>query len=244
MNIKELREICQPKRTEPFLTRTIRRFSIYITWILTFTPITANQVTLSMLFFDLLGAAMIVFGDYTYAVIGVGFTLLSFVIDVVDGEVARYRKTQSIDGAYLDLLIHRISKPLFIMAIAFNVFFRQGDVTILILGFIFAHGVSLKNAIFSTKCEIYHRSRDTSGTDYLPEHLIIKEKPQGNDRRLSGMRKVYKNFFFFYKYPTLLLILSAGVVLNLSGYIIFFYGIVSPFIIAINLYYEYMRGFK
>jgi len=252
MNIKQLRKICQPERKEPILIALIRKFSIYITWLLTFTPVTANQVTLSMLFFNIMGAIMIAFGDYTYAIIGVGLGIVAYVMDVVDGEVARYRKTNSINGAYLDLLIHRISNPVFIMAIAFHAFSQDNNMLILVLGFVFAHSVVMKNIIFSTKCEIYKRSEELSDEDnlseetiYLPVHLIQRETQPGKTvSKIRGVRKFYQKFFFFYRYPALLFILSAGIILGISKYLIFFYGALSPLIIAINLYYEYMRGFK
>jgi phosphatidylglycerophosphate synthase len=107
-SIEELRRVCQP-RVEPTLTsRLVRRVSIYLTWALVRTPLTANQVTVLFLVSGLTGALLLGSGGYRWTVLGVVLLQLSVLLDYSDGEVARYRKATSALGSFLDIHFHLV----------------------------------------------------------------------------------------------------------------------------------------
>jgi phosphatidylglycerophosphate synthase len=84
----------------------MRRVSPYLTRVVLATPIPANAVTAAMIPTGLLAALCITIPGLWGAVLGVLFIQLQLLLDCVDGEVARWRKTFSPLGIYLDQLGH------------------------------------------------------------------------------------------------------------------------------------------
>jgi len=84
----------------------MRRVSPYATRVVLATPIPANAVTAAMIPAGLLAALCITIPGVWGAVLGVLFIQLQLLLDCVDGEVARWRKTFSPLGIYLDQLGH------------------------------------------------------------------------------------------------------------------------------------------
>ena len=105
--IRNLRFYC--KRVDiPIYGRTLRRVSIYLTWLLVRTPISANQVTILQGIVGIVGAVLL---GYRKFVLGAIFLHLGFLLDLCDGEVARWKHQESRSGNYLDLIGHRIVIP-------------------------------------------------------------------------------------------------------------------------------------
>ena len=112
-SIAELREETQP---DWLLARPgaehwagqlyMRRASPYVTRVVLATPISANAVTAAMIPAGLLAALCIAIPGVWGAVLGVLFIQLQLLLDCIDGEVARWRKTFSPLGIYLDQLGH------------------------------------------------------------------------------------------------------------------------------------------
>ena len=118
-NIKELRKITQ-QNAQANLLRLSRFLSIYITWVLLHTRITANQASVLDLMLGILGCCFIFMGGNTNALIG-GFGLILFYIfDDVDGEIARYRKSTTLSSFYLEGLCHPIMHPLKFIALGYG----------------------------------------------------------------------------------------------------------------------------
>lgn len=84
----------------------MRRVSPYVTRVVLATPTPANVVTAAMIPVGLLAALCITLPGVWGAVLGVLFIQLQLLLDCVDGEVARWRKTFSPLGIYLDQLGH------------------------------------------------------------------------------------------------------------------------------------------
>ena len=133
--IKELRKICikQHKKgvTKPHIWATLfaRRASIYITWLLVkYTKISANQVTIWQLVVSLIGLGFLCSPDLSAAFVGILFLHLGYIFDNVDGEIARYRKSQSINGMFLDFVNHEIIIPLIFGCLCFHLFFFTGEI--------------------------------------------------------------------------------------------------------------------
>lgn len=131
--IAKLKEICRKKHkkavTKPHWWATLfaRRVSIYITWfIVKYTKISANQVTIWQLIASLFGLGLLCFSNTWIALIGTFFLHLGYIFDNVDGEVARYRKSQSINGMFLDFVNHEIIIPLTFGCFSFHLYFSTG----------------------------------------------------------------------------------------------------------------------
>ena len=111
-DIATLKEICHrgklAKDRRPWYAAS-RSAAIYITWLLIHTRVTANQVTLMTVGLSVAGVLMLAASPAWLALCG-AFTLLAYhLLDKVDGDVARYRRTFSLIGVYLDEVGHGIA---------------------------------------------------------------------------------------------------------------------------------------
>ncbi|MGL5829277.1 MAG: CDP-alcohol phosphatidyltransferase family protein, partial [Angustibacter sp.] len=112
-SLTELREICQPASTmdrrnaEHWLARLfLRSVSLRITRMLIRTSVTANQLTGLMILVGLLAAVPLGGSGVGTAVLGVLGIWCYFLLDLCDGEVARWRRQTSVTGVYLDRVGH------------------------------------------------------------------------------------------------------------------------------------------
>lgn len=84
----------------------MRRLSAPVTRTLIPTPITPNQLTVSMIVVGLGAAAVVAVPSLWTAVVGVVGVQVYLLLDCVDGELARWRRTTSATGAFLDRIGH------------------------------------------------------------------------------------------------------------------------------------------
>ena len=127
--IQQLKEICQPHRKAIQKSRDRgylwhRELSIYLTWVvlkLFGKRITPNQISAFNILFGVVLLSLIAFAENRWF-----FLLLlllfyvSFLLDKVDGEVARYQKVITLRGAYLDELYHIFVQNGLILAVGIN----------------------------------------------------------------------------------------------------------------------------
>lgn len=115
-SLAELRAVVQPDwvmaRTAEHWTGTLymRKLSIYLTWLLVRTPISANGVTVLMILAGgLAGPALLLPGIWGPLVAAL-LAQLQMFLDCCDGEVARWRNTSSPRGIFLDQLGHYVAE--------------------------------------------------------------------------------------------------------------------------------------
>ena len=89
-----------------FARRVARPSAIYGTWLAIRMNLTANQVTLLALLAALSGAVALGSGTAKGFVAAVLLGHLAYWLDHVDGQVARWHGSASLDGVYLDYLLH------------------------------------------------------------------------------------------------------------------------------------------
>ena len=111
-DIPTLRAICHRGKLEkdrrPWYAG-FRKMAIYITWLLIHTGITANQVTLLSVFLSVAGTLLLAMPAAWLALCGASAFLAHHLLDKVDGDIARFRKTFSIVGVYLDEVGHGLA---------------------------------------------------------------------------------------------------------------------------------------
>lgn len=119
LTVNELKKVTQShKRRKNFPLMwgyTLHRnVSVYITYLLLrrFPRISANAISVTMVVLGV-GGSVLVYFQGVYRIIGVIVVYLSFLLDKVDGEIARFRGTQSMRGLYLDELYHAIVPSFF-----------------------------------------------------------------------------------------------------------------------------------
>lgn len=134
--IRELRKICG--KEYPLLHRPIAFVAVYITKLLLYTRITANQVTLLNIFVGIIAGGFFIYGHNWSMLVGALLWCLHLLLDFVDGQVARYRGTAGLTGAYFDRMADQIVEFYVFLTISFGLYSTFHDVAILAFGFLAA----------------------------------------------------------------------------------------------------------
>lgn len=119
-SITELRKICQntrPSIFSDFLSKFYYRIAIYFTWVCLLLGLSANQVTVLSGIIAFIGGLLLGSSHYLCMLTGVLFFHLFAILDMSDGEVARYRKQGGVNGHYLDWYMHFISSTSFMIGL-------------------------------------------------------------------------------------------------------------------------------
>lgn len=90
--------------------------------------ITPNHITIFSLFIGLVAAYFFAQGNHTSLIIGAVLVQLSFVIDCMDGQLARYRQQFSNLGAWLDRISDRVKDFVYFFALAWGFFHQNSNV--------------------------------------------------------------------------------------------------------------------
>jgi len=112
------------------------KISAPITYLLVRTPISANQITVIQEIIGTIGAIMLAVPSIKIMLLGIFLIQFGFILDCVDGEVARYKGQSSVRGVFLDLIGHQIVIPFYIFFTSLGVFVRTGQLDALIIGFL------------------------------------------------------------------------------------------------------------
>jgi hypothetical protein len=123
--------------------RLARPSAVYGCWLAIRLGLTAHQVTLAALVSSIGAAVAIGTGDRFLFVVGVMLALLGFWLDHVDGQVARWHGTASLDGVYFDYLMHHMASLALGFALGYGLAARTGDARWTIAGFSIAAGWAL-----------------------------------------------------------------------------------------------------
>src|SRR5687767_5309881 len=119
MDPLEQRRIAQAgKEVDPGWYRVHRRLSIHLTRGALALGLSANEASFSMIVLGVAGAALLV--PSLPAVNAIGFVVLylAFLLDKVDGEIARLTGTANARGIFLDRIHHRLVEPGLFVAVA------------------------------------------------------------------------------------------------------------------------------
>ena len=135
-SIKELKKICQKENDNWYGRYFVRKISIYITKLLLKTEVTPNQISGLSILIGIIAGIFFVFGNYWYTLVGALLLLLSNIVDCVDGEIARYRKSVSVAGKYIESLNDYIVHPFIFVCISFGLYNIFHNVFIFVLGFL------------------------------------------------------------------------------------------------------------
>jgi phosphatidylglycerophosphate synthase len=122
--IAELRAVAQPpevrarKNAEHWTADLyLRDLSPYVTWVLLRTSISANGVTGLMILTGWATAAALLIPGFGGAALALVLGQTQMLVDCCDGEVARWRRTSSPAGAFLDSVGHYSTESLIAIAL-------------------------------------------------------------------------------------------------------------------------------
>jgi hypothetical protein len=123
--------------------RVARPTAVYGCWLAVRLGLSAHQVTLVALCASVGSSIAIGSGNRLGFVGGVALAFLGFWLDRVDGQVARWRNTVSLDGVYFDYLMHHAANLALGFALGYGLAVRSGDLRWTIAGFAIALGWAL-----------------------------------------------------------------------------------------------------
>jgi phosphatidylglycerophosphate synthase len=120
--------------------RVARPAAVYGTWLAVRLGLSAHQVTLLALAASAGATLALMTGTARGFVAGVALLHLAFWLDHVDGQVARWRRTASLDGVYLDYLMHHVATLGLGFGLGYGLAAQSGDVRWTAAGFAIALG--------------------------------------------------------------------------------------------------------
>jgi phosphatidylglycerophosphate synthase len=181
--IAELRAICQPasvtgrSNAEHWVADLyLRKLSPYLTRVLLKTPITANGVTYLMIATGVSISLALQISGFLGLLLAFFLSQLQMLWDCCDGEIARWRESQSPKGVFLDRVGHYLTESLIPIALAWRI--GESDYELLFLASLISILILL-NKGFN---DAVHVARAYAGLPKLadsksvgePKSLIIK----------------------------------------------------------------------
>jgi CDP-alcohol phosphatidyltransferase len=128
-HILALRRVLQKPKTEQSAWGWLftRRVSIYVTLLLSRTPVTPNQLTFFSIIVGIAAGLFWTLGGHLYFITGGILFQLMYLLDCVDGELARYKNMSSAKGAYLDFIGHYFTAFAMIVGASLGLAKNMGD---------------------------------------------------------------------------------------------------------------------
>jgi len=212
--------------TSPWYARKImRKFSPYITWFLVKnTSISANQVTLLQFFASMFGLALLCSASLSIAFCGILFLHLGYLFDVIDGEVARYRKKTSLNGMFLDFVNHAAIMPMTFGCLSFHYFFVTSSVLYFYLGLgIILMGIEPVSKARQTTINYLIAKRKAPSYD-IKNYAVNKDDAHVKQQKScknektnnkSSLRKIKQIFHDIFDYPNDIIIIAALLLLEI-----------------------------
>ncbi len=174
--IEQLRMVCQPpsvtgrSNAEHWVADLyLRKLSPYLTRLLLKTPITANGVTHLMIITGISISAALQIPGLFGLFLAFLLSQLQMLWDCCDGEIARWRDTQSPKGVFLDRVGHYLTESLIPIALAWRI--GEGDYELLFLGSLISVLILL-NKGFN---DAVHVSRAYAGLTKLADSKSVGE---------------------------------------------------------------------
>lgn len=191
-SLKELNQICQKPRYREvgnwMARHIIRDAALPLTWLLLHTQITANQVTALSLVTGLLGMVCLALSGSGFFLLGVFFLQFWYLLDHVDGQIARYRKTSCLSGRFFDFVTHHIIHgTLFFSLGYYNYRMLEAEVFVL-WGFAVSLSLIIFNLMSDTKAKTFFEALRPGKTYLLKGEEEREAKPE---LAASPWRKVY-----------------------------------------------------
>jgi phosphatidylglycerophosphate synthase len=196
-SIKHLRKVCQADRLAHdtwhgrYIARTI---SIYITYVFLKIGISANVATLLLLISGIAGSVLLSFADKGLFFLGTMILQFWFILDHVDGEIARYRATTSLSGYYFDCITHYVSHPLIFLCCGLGFYRSNHSIWLLMCAVVAGYSICMISAIEDIfNSALYKKMLKKKGTSLIGiadvQH-ITQETPGILKRMFSALHSM------------------------------------------------------
>jgi phosphatidylglycerophosphate synthase len=109
---------------------------LFLPWIYRISFVTPNMVTITSFLLYLIASIMTIVTPYPLLYLAVLFLPLSYILDCVDGQLARSRKQYSMIGDYLDKTLDVLKIFVVTFSLGLALYFQSGNIIYILLGFI------------------------------------------------------------------------------------------------------------
>ncbi len=253
-SLNELKSICQkPNYREVgnwYARRVIRDAALPITRLLLYTGITAHQVTTISLIVALIGIAFLALPSAFIFFLGTLLLQLWYLLDHVDGQIARYRKTSCLTGRFFDFITHHMTHGLIFFSLGYYGFELSGIPLIVVWGFLTSIFTMLFNLLSDTKYKTFFEAL-SGGKSF--EIVPSSHEPLSSLSTPLIQRALKKIYSFCHKLVeihVLMNILTVSALLNLLPWfpmdlrvaLLLFYGTVIPLLTLSKIVYWISSG--
>ncbi len=193
----------------------IRPFSIYFTFLALRLGLSANLITVLQTMVGLVGAACLAFREDAIVVSGLFLLQLGFVLDNVDGEVARIRNQASLTGKYLDTIGHEFVIPSIFFFLGVGTFLREGGIEAVVFGFL-AGLFSLRldiSTMYHEACQVIEKGQNRLFEYYAT--LRGEQAEHGNLYRKKNESSPLRIIYAMFAYPAVMNIITALLLLDM-----------------------------
>lgn len=212
-SIAEIRAVCQPPEiiervnAEHWAGRLYgRRASPYLTRLLISGGMAANTATWLMLISGLAAAAVLVIPGWWPAAVAVLLIQLQLLLDCSDGELARWYKTSSPAGIYLDRLGHYVTEAALVAALGVRCdggLRHNGGWTTLGLA------VAVVVLLIKSETDLVDAARARAGLSAVPD---VGNRARGGIGRIRGLLRYLPFYRAFVAMEFSLLVLIAATI--------------------------------
>jgi len=136
VSIKELKKKCVRNDVDQNTLKFYRFLCWYLTKLFIYLRISANATTLLSIILSIITATLFFFGNLWYILIGALLLEFRWMLDFVDGHVARYWNKSTMNGLFLDQFDHHLAGKLVFFSLSFGIFLHTKWIPILIFGFL------------------------------------------------------------------------------------------------------------
>jgi hypothetical protein len=227
---KEFIEKCQASRRECdtwYGRNFVRKISIYISFLFVKIGIKAMAVTTIVLFLGILSALAFSTGGKIWFFAGILLLQLWYVMDQVDGEVARYNEETSFTGMYFDKLVHYIVHPIVFMGIGVGLYRDSGQIFYMFAGLIGGLSLVWMGLVVDIKDLVVFGNKKSK---VKPKADNLSDGDLDENRRTCSLHKrVFMVVYSLGAFPTIMNVISLFVILDLFlnirtvGYVLYLY---------------------
>ena len=168
----------------------VRDAALPITWLFLHTPVTANQVTLASLVIGVVGVICLALPLKSMFLIGSLLFQFWYLLDHVDGQIARYRKTACLSGRFFDFITHHLIHGIVFFGLGMYCFYAKGGVFFVVWGFVMSIGIMLFNLTHDTQCKTFFEK-------ILTVKQILVKAVKSNEKSTAALaeRTIFRKVF-------------------------------------------------
>jgi hypothetical protein len=157
--LAELRRRCQKagyRTSGNWMARHVSRpLALYVTWLVAPWGVSAHAMTVAALAVAVAAAGAFAVGSIAAWLIGAALLQTWYLLDHVDGQLARYHRTSSLDGVQLDYLMHHLVNLLVPWGVGYGCVRATGTEGWLLLGLGWSVGLLLLGLANDTRYKAF-----------------------------------------------------------------------------------------